>query len=83
MKFNPTGYAFLQAKKPLVLLHRVLKTSSRWWSIFLLFSGTFVNAIDRAKPRPVERPGHQDGPMKKASTNSGLVIYNPLFGEKP
>ena len=26
----------------------MLKTSSRWWIIFLLFSGTFVNAIDRA-----------------------------------
>jgi MFS family permease len=26
----------------------VLKTSSRWWIIFLLFSGTFINAIDRA-----------------------------------
>jgi hypothetical protein len=38
----------LNAKAPLVLLHRELKTTSRWWNIFLLFSGTFVNAIDRA-----------------------------------
>lgn len=26
----------------------MLKPSSRWWIIFLLFTGTFINAIDRA-----------------------------------
>jgi hypothetical protein len=47
----------LNRNEPSVLLNRVFKISSRWWLIFLLFSGPFINpieAIEIPAPAPVK-----------------------------